>query len=131
VARRVMAPEAVRRSDNGEMDVNLLVVADCPNDAPATALLRRLLDEVGAAATSIRRTVVTSPQQAADLGFAGSPTFLINGVDPFAGTDRNTGLPAAGCIPLPAVGPASLNRPTCVQRSPPCSPDPCLDPERK
>jgi len=76
----------------GEVDVELQVLADCPNDAPATAMLLRALDEAGAAETPIRRTVVTSPQQAADLGFAGSPTFLINGVDLFAGTERNIGL---------------------------------------
>ncbi len=90
--RRRIAHGPAAGVDNGDMDVELQIVADCPNEAPATAMLRRQLDEVGAAATPIRRTVVTSPQQAADLRFAGSPTFLINGVDPFAGTDRNAGL---------------------------------------
>lgn len=111
--RRRIAHGPAAGVDNGDVDVELQVVADCPNDAPATALLRRLLDEVGASASPIRRTVVTSPQQAADLGFAGSPTILINGVDPFAVTDRNLGL---SCRMYPtASGRAGLPEPAALR----------------
>ncbi len=66
------------------MDVQLLVVDNCPNERPATTLLRRVLDEVGLSQVQIITRVVSDEQQAARLGFLGSPTVLIDGRDPFA-----------------------------------------------
>ena len=73
------------------MDVELLVVPDCPNEAPAAALLRTALDDVGLARIPITTTVILTPEQAERRGFIGSPTILIDGDDPFA----EPGQPAA------------------------------------
>lgn len=66
------------------MDVELMVVADCPNEQRAHELLRGSLDDLGLAATPIRTVVVSTPEQAERLDFQGSPTILVDGVDPFA-----------------------------------------------
>jgi hypothetical protein len=76
------------------MDVRLLVVDDCPNEAPAAAALRQALDDVGLTDTEFTTQVVASPAQAAQLGFLGSPTVLIDGRDPFA---DQTGTPGLSC----------------------------------
>jgi hypothetical protein len=73
------------------MDVELLVVPGCPNEAPAAALLRTALADVGFARTPITTTVIDTPSQAARRRFIGSPTILIDGDDPFA----ESGQPAA------------------------------------
>ena len=66
------------------MDVELLVVPDCPNEAPAEALLRTALDDVGLVRVPITTTVIDSASEAERRGFVGSPTILIDGDDPFA-----------------------------------------------
>ena len=66
------------------MKVELLVVPDCANEQPAAELLRSALDDVGLAAVTFATTVVDTMDAAERLSFAGSPTILINGVDPFA-----------------------------------------------
>jgi hypothetical protein len=53
--------------------------------------LKRLVEELGVAA-SIRRTLIDTPALAVRLGFIGSPTVLINGLDPFGSTDAPVGL---------------------------------------
>ncbi|MGQ0837303.1 hypothetical protein [Actinokineospora sp.] len=63
--------------------IELLVVPDCPHETPAALLLRRALDDEGLAATGFATVVVTSDEQAVELGFPGSPTIRIDGVDPF------------------------------------------------
>lgn len=73
------------------MDVELLVVPDCPNEAPATALLRTALDDVGLARIPITTTVIDTAAEAERRRFIGSPTILIDGDDPFA----ERGQPAA------------------------------------
>lgn len=65
------------------VDVVLLVVPDCPNESVARSLLCLAFDRVGLAAQSVRTTVISSQEQAQERGFVGSPTILINGVDPF------------------------------------------------
>jgi hypothetical protein len=66
------------------MDVELLVVLGCPHEQAAAALLRTTLDGMGPADIEVRTTVIAAPEQAEQRGFVGSPTILINGVDPFA-----------------------------------------------
>lgn len=70
--------------DNGGVDVELLVVPDCPNKAGATALVRDVLDELGLTETAVPIRVIDSQAEAERACFAGSPTILIDGVDPFA-----------------------------------------------
>jgi hypothetical protein len=71
------------------VDVELLVVPDCPNESVALSLLRVAFDRVGLAAQSVRTTVIASQEQAQDRGFVGSPTILINGVDPFGAAGQS------------------------------------------
>jgi hypothetical protein len=62
----------------------------------ALSVLRLAFDRVGLAALSVRTTVIASQEQeqAQERGFVGSPTILINGVDPF-GVARQS--PAYAC----------------------------------
>jgi hypothetical protein len=76
------------------MEVRLLVVPDCPNETPAANLARHALDELGLTTTPVVAVVVTSQDHAEDLGFAGSPTITIDGVDPFADPSQ---VPALAC----------------------------------
>jgi hypothetical protein len=73
------------------VDVELLVVPDCPNEVAAFNLTRAALDELGVAA-SVTVTVIESDEQARARGFIGSPTFLVNGRDPFAEPDAAVGV---------------------------------------
>jgi hypothetical protein len=66
------------------VDVELLVVPDCANEAAARSLMRGVLDELGLVDTVIRTTVISTEDKARRRGFAGSPTILVDGVDPFA-----------------------------------------------
>jgi hypothetical protein len=66
------------------MRVELLVVPDCPNETPTYERLRRALDEAGRASTSITIRTITEDTVDSTPAFAGSPTILIDGVDPFA-----------------------------------------------
>jgi hypothetical protein len=65
------------------VDVELLVVPDCPNESVALSVLRLAFDRVGLAGQTVRTTVIAGQEQAQERGFVGSPTILINGVDPF------------------------------------------------
>jgi hypothetical protein len=65
------------------MDVELLVVPDCPHEMPAAVLLRSALDDIGLTAENFQLTVIDTPEAADRRGFVGSPTILLNGLDPF------------------------------------------------
>jgi hypothetical protein len=67
------------------MDVELLVVPDCPKEQAATTLLRTALDDLGLTTTAVRTTVIDTQYEAELRGFIGSPTILIDGTDPFGG----------------------------------------------
>ena len=54
----------------------------------------RLEEAIGDRSMSIEMQLVESPEEAAAVDFRGSPTVLINGVDPFANPDT----PAAGTL---------------------------------
>ncbi|HEY5116597.1 MAG TPA: hypothetical protein VIJ00_13830 [Nakamurella sp.] len=66
------------------MDVELLVVPDCPGAAPAREMLRAALTHAEMPGLEVRETVIADERQAQARRFAGSPTLLIDGVDPFA-----------------------------------------------
>jgi hypothetical protein len=76
------------------VDVELLVVPDCPNESGALSVLRLAFAAVGLTAQAVRTTVIASHEQAQELGFVGSPTILINGVDPFGVPGQS---PAMAC----------------------------------
>src|SRR5665811_1622189 len=77
-----------------DVDVELLVVPYCPNEWVALSVLCVAFDRVGVAAQSVRTTVIASQEQAQERGFVGSPTILINGVDPFGAAGQS---PAYAC----------------------------------
>jgi hypothetical protein len=88
------------------VDIELLVVPDCPNAPAAQALLRTALDAAGMLGTGVRVSVIDSQREAGERGFVGSPTILINGLDPFAEPARP---PALACRLYPGLaGPSGL-----------------------
>jgi len=66
------------------MKLVVLHVNDCPN-------LRLMLDRLAEATDlPVETREVTTESEAATLGMNGSPTLLINGIDPFASVDQCT-----------------------------------------
>jgi hypothetical protein len=78
-------------------DVTLLYFDGCPNWEVADQRLRELQGEVG---FSLEYARVETPEEAERTGFRGSPTVLVDGVDPFATGDEPTGL-ACRVYPTP------------------------------
>ncbi|MFF8916465.1 hypothetical protein ACF08M_24845 [Streptomyces sp. NPDC015032] len=74
------------------MNIEILVVPDCPNTEPAAGLLRRVLDDVGLHDMAFSTRVIADQAGAEAAAFTGSPTFLIDGRDPFAEPGRMPGL---------------------------------------
>ena len=72
------------------MDVTLLYFGDCPNWLVASEHLDALRAEHSD--LSISRHIVDTPEEAGRTGFRGSPSILIDGVDPFADADDPIGL---------------------------------------
>lgn len=78
---------------NGEgVDIEILVVPDCPNTGPAAELLRQVLDGMGLRDTGFSTRVIADRAEAEAVAFTGSPTFLIDGRDPFAEPGHAPGL---------------------------------------
>jgi glutaredoxin len=69
--------------EDAVMKVELLVVPDCPHAADTETLLATALHDVGLSDVAIATVIVTTAEQAGQLGFIGSPTVLIDGHDPF------------------------------------------------
>ena len=61
----------------------MVYFADCPNWRAAGQRLRHALDLIGRPDTEISFVRVETDAEAAGVGFAGSPTFLVDGVDLF------------------------------------------------
>jgi len=74
------------------MDVELLVVPECPHQATAVELLRTAIVDLALPDEGLRVTVIASESEATQRGFTGSPTFLIGGIDPFAEPGRPIGM---------------------------------------
>jgi hypothetical protein len=71
-------------------ELTLLTVPACPHAAAFEERLAAAL--AGHPGAVIRRREVADERQAAKAGMHGSPTLLIDGVDPFAGPDQATSL---------------------------------------
>ncbi|MEX1004542.1 MAG: thioredoxin family protein [Acidimicrobiia bacterium] len=71
------------------MVVTLMYFDGCPNWRYTKRLLDCLPVEFDC---DLRLRLVSTPQEAEQVGFRGSPTVLIDGVDPFADRDAPTGL---------------------------------------
>lgn len=65
------------------MDIELLVIPDCPHSGAAADLIKTAVADTHVPAT-VTRTIIDSCDEAQRRGFTGSPTILLNGVDPFA-----------------------------------------------
>ncbi len=70
-------------------DVTLTYFDGCPNWQRTDGYLRRLQGELG---FTLTHRLVSTPEEAARVRFAGSPTILVDGVDPFAIGDEPSGL---------------------------------------
>jgi len=79
------------------MDIELLIISDCPNSAPAGELLARALQLEGVDPTGVVTKEVRTEVEAQALGFHGSPSFTVNGADLFP-TDAD---PAVTCRVYP------------------------------
>lgn len=74
------------------MRVQVLHVQDCPGLTLTNERLRAALDAVGAGDVEVDLVLVSSPEQAEALRFRGSPTVLVDGVDPFGDDAGAVGL---------------------------------------
>jgi len=72
--------------------VELLVVPGCPNEALARDALSEAAQLAGIADLQLTVTVLDTDEHAQRRGFVGSPTILIDGVDPFTVVGAPTGL---------------------------------------
>ena len=72
------------------MDIALLYFDDCPNWKVADERLAAIAAE--RADLKVTRHLVDTPEEAERVGFHGSPSILVNGVDVFAEADTGVGL---------------------------------------
>jgi len=64
--------------------VEMLVVPDCPNERAAEELIVTALADVHLTGVDVTKSIIADEPEAVRRGFVGSPTFLLNGHDPFA-----------------------------------------------
>lgn len=65
------------------MQVELLVTPDCPAAEAASRVLRNALDDIGLGDPGFTVRLIDSDGAARRHGFAGSPAFVVDGVDLF------------------------------------------------
>ncbi len=65
------------------MQIEILHIDDCSNWREAGRLVSQALSELRITGATVEFTRISTPEQAATRRFAGSPTILIDGVDPF------------------------------------------------
>lgn len=73
------------------MKIELRYFGDCPNWRTTMSLVNEALDELGMDAEVTTRLVETE-EDAVALDFRGSPTLIVDGVDPFAEPEAPIGL---------------------------------------
>lgn len=74
------------------MRVELLYFDGCPNWTVADTRLMEALGMVGRGDVPVERRHVGTVEEAAAVGFTGSPTVLVDGRDPFATGGEQVGL---------------------------------------
>jgi hypothetical protein len=62
-------------------DIELLWWAGCPSTDKAQAELERAIHDLGLGGVDVRRTEITTDDEARARGFVGSPTILVDGTD--------------------------------------------------
>lgn len=65
------------------MDIELLVVPDCPHEQAAAELLTAALEDIGLGPVGFTVIVIDSQDEADQRRFVGSPTFAVDRVDIF------------------------------------------------
>ena len=73
------------------MEITRQHFESCPSWETTDQHLQTLIDRLGLDMT-VRYQLIETPEAAAEYGFRGSPTVLIDGVDPFADHDAPIGL---------------------------------------
>ena len=68
---------------NEQISIEVVHIDDCPNWAETAEDLRRVLAELGRDDLAVVVRRVTTGSEALAAGFAGSPTILLDGDDPF------------------------------------------------
>ena len=79
------------------MDFELRIIAGCPNSAPAGELYLRALEAEGMDPGKLRIRELSTEEEARELGFHGSPTFVAGGADLFGSAAE----PALSCRVYP------------------------------
>lgn len=74
------------------MKITLQYFEGCPNWETAVARLKKLVKETAADDVAIDYQLIDSPEMAERVGFHGSPTFLVDGRDPFLTGDEEVGM---------------------------------------
>lgn len=74
------------------MNVEVLVVPDCPHQASAVELAVTALADIGLSRIEPRVTMIATQDEAEARQFAGSPTFAMNGRDVFEVRDHPASL---------------------------------------
>jgi hypothetical protein len=74
------------------MKIEILHIADCPNWQEAGGRTQSALAQAGVQGAAIEYRLLSSPEDAAKVPFAGSPTILIDGVDAFPSDGRTSDL---------------------------------------
>jgi hypothetical protein len=82
------------------MNIEVLHIEDCPNWVEAGSRLREAFRATGLAETPITYRLLSTPEEAAQVPFAGSPTITIDGKDLFPSGGRTTDL-ACRVYPTP------------------------------
>lgn len=82
------------------MEVELLVIPECPGADEASGVLRTALDDIGLAGTPFTVRIINSDDSARARQFAGSPAFVVDGVDLFE-TGTPEGSMACRVYPTP------------------------------
>lgn len=77
----------------GGVRIQVLIqyVEGCPHYSEMFEMVASILD-TGKSSGVLKTALVSSVDQAEELGFVGSPTLLIDGVDPFADQPSRVGL---------------------------------------
>jgi len=83
---------AGRRGTGEDMQLTIRHFDGCPNWEVARERLGEVLDSLGRANQAVDLERVESEEDAERLRFRGSPTILIDGVDPFSSEDAPVGL---------------------------------------
>lgn len=74
------------------MKIDVLHIEECPNWEQLGTILDGLLSGLGAVDMHPRFVLIRTREEAAAVPFAGSPTILIDGIDPYADATPTTEL---------------------------------------